>query len=169
MKNLLTSSIVLFSLIACSPNKEQQPINSTNGKENTYKQTLPETLISGKTYLSVYSQIYSDTEHRTHNLTATVSIRNTSEQDTIFITSAKLFDTKGNLKENYFPKQIFLQPMETVEIIINDKKETKGTGSNFIFDWRTKSQTTAPLFEAVMISTSGQQGLSFSTKGKRLK
>jgi len=59
--------------------------------------------------------------------------------------------------------------LETVEIVIDQEDQTGGTGANFIFYWRTCSKKIEPLFEGVMISTYGQQGLSFTTQGKRIK
>ena len=131
--------------------------------------TLEDSMISGSTYLSVYSEIYSQSEHRTHNLTATVSMRNTNLSDTVFIDKAAYFDTHGNPIRSYFDKPVFIAPMETVEIVIDEVDREGGTGANFLFNWRIKPTSNEPLFEGVMISTSGQQGLSFTTQGKRLK
>ncbi len=124
--------------------------------------------VKGSTYLSVYSQIYSETEHRSHNLTATVSMRNTSCIDTIYICSADYYNTKGELIRKYFDKTIYLKPMETVEIVIDQSDKEGGTGANFIFNWQTKEKCSQPLFECIMISTYGQQGLSFTTTGIRV-
>lgn len=127
-----------------------------------------DSLIKGQTYLSVYSQIYSETEHQTHNLTVTVSMRNTNI-DTIYITNAKYYNTHGKLVRTYFDHPILLNSMETLEIIIAEVDKEGGTGGNFIFDWAIPSHDSMPLFEAIMISTSGQQGLSFRTEGKRIR
>ena len=59
--------------------------------------------------------------------------------------------------------------METVEIVIDEMDEQGGTGANFMFDWAMKKTSNEPLFEGVMISTSGQQGLSFTTQGRKIK
>jgi len=59
--------------------------------------------------------------------------------------------------------------METVEIVIDEKDQEGGTGANFLFDWSIKPNSHEPYFEGVMISTSGQQGLSFTTEGKRVE
>ncbi|MGB0167538.1 MAG: DUF3124 domain-containing protein [Luteibaculum sp.] len=127
------------------------------------------TLEKGSTYLSVYSEIYSLTEHRTHNLTATVSLRNVNVGDTIFIESAEYFNTHGESIRNYIQNSIFIAPLETVEIVIDEQDKTGGTGANFIFNWAIQPGSNPPLFEGVMISTSGQQGLSFTTQGHILK
>ena len=129
---------------------------------------FPDSLHSGGTYLSVYSQIYSMTELRTHDLTVAVSMRNTNQQDTVYLKRAEYYNTKGELIRTYFDNPIFLTPMETLHIVIEANDNSGGTGANFIFDWSVKPDTREPLFEAVMISTMGQQGLSFSTRGERI-
>ncbi|MCB0803574.1 MAG: DUF3124 domain-containing protein [Flavobacteriales bacterium] len=124
-----------------------------------------DSLTEGSTYLSVYTHIYSISQHRSHNLTATVSLRNTSKTDKIYIKSANYFDTKGNMINAYIDKPIYINSMETAEIMLFETDTLGGTGGNFIFDWAVKNPNNKPLFEAVMVSTIGQQGLSFMTQG----
>ncbi len=126
-------------------------------------------MLSGTTYLSIYSQIYGMTEQRIHGLSATISMRNTSRTDTVFITKAEYFDTEGHLLRSYFNKPIYLRPMETVEILIDKKDQAGGTGANFIFSWKIYEHSNEPFFEGVMISTSGQEGISFTTQGLRIQ
>ncbi len=59
--------------------------------------------------------------------------------------------------------------METLEIVVSEDDKEGGSGANFIFDWSVKQDGLIPFFEAVMISTSGQQGVSFTTHGIRKK
>ena len=159
--------LFLFLLILFSCGRE---------KEIDYKHTLEwtsrqcdasqvEGLQKGKTYLPVYSHIYHRYDHHTFDLTITVSIRNVSLTDTVYIFSADYFDTYGKNIRQYLKHTVYLKPMETIEIIIEEEDQEGGSGANFIFDWAVKNPQNPPLFEAVMISTSGQQGLSFSTRG----
>jgi hypothetical protein len=165
-------SLILISVaiatISCDRVKEVSSINPVNWQKRAVHFTLPDSLISGKTYLSVYSQIYSQTEHRTYNLTATISMRNTSISDTIFLSKAEYFDSHGHSIRTYFSYPIFLRPMETVEIVIDELDKAGGTGANFIFDWQVQPNSSHPLFEAVMISSAGQ-GMSFKTDGKQIR
>lgn len=156
---------LLLTLFACEEKNEISSVEPANWQKRSVTQTLSDSLQSGKTYLSVYSQIYSLTEHRTHDLTATISMRNTSSIDTAYILSATYFDTKGHAIRSYFRQTIYLAPMETVEIVIDEDDKEGGTGANFLFEWKVKPSADAPFFEGVMISTSGQQGLSFTTQG----
>ena len=97
------------------------------------------------------------------------SMRNTSDSDTIFLLKAEYFDTHGKSIRTYFNKPIYLAPMETTEIIIDEADIEGGTGSNFIIEWKIPENCPEPLFEGVMNSTMGQQGLSFTTQSKRIK
>lgn len=162
--------ILLFGsvLIACDNKKEVSSNDQENWDKRTINNKLSDSLISGTSYLSVYSQINSLTEDRTHDLTATISMRNTNRRDTLFILKAEYFNTTGDLIRSYFNKPIFIGPMETVEIIIDEIDKEGGTGANFLMEWKINQTSNEPLFEGVMISTSGQQGLSFTTHGIKI-
>ena len=168
IKKLLIIFIVGILTVSCNTKKETSAINPVNWNKRTVNHSLSDSLTQGTTYLSVYSQIYDQSEHRTFDLTVTVSMRNTNMRDTIYINKAEYFDTKGKSIRKYLNETIYIAPMETIEIVINEMDQEGGTGANFLFDWRSHSKLNEPLFEGVMISTSGQQGLSFTTTGKRI-
>ena len=159
---------LIVQLYACQEEVKEEVDTQRNQFQRNITHALPDSLLNGSSYLSVYSQIYNETEHKTYNLTATVSIRNVNSRDTIYIDNAEYFNTRGHAIRKYFKKTVYLAPMETVEIVIDENDKEGGTGANFHFDWRIKPSSNEPLFEAVMISSFGQ-GLSFTTQGKRIK
>lgn len=164
-----TLLLIACALIgSCELKTDISSVNPTNWAKRTADISQLNNLESGKTYLSVYSQIYSRSERKTHDLTVTVSMRNPNPTDTIYIEKAEYFDNHGVSVRTYFDKPIYLAPMETAEIIIDESDKAGGTGANFLFDWKIKNTSTKPFFEAIMISTSGQQGLSFTTQGIEL-
>jgi hypothetical protein len=167
LKYLPLIGLLLF--LSCNENRSVSSIHPENWVKRQATISESDSLEYGKSYLSIYSQIYSISEHRTHDLTAMASMRNTSELDTIFILRAEYYDTHGNSIRKYFEKPIFLAPMETTEIIIDEIDVTGGTGSNFIFEWKIPPNAPEPLFEGIMNSTMGQQGLSFTTSAVRIK
>jgi hypothetical protein len=169
MKTLFKILLIALLIQSCEEKVEMSSVSPVNWEKRSMEPKDKDSLAKGSTYLSVYSQIYSQSDKRTHDLTATVSMHNTNRNDTIYIRKAEYFDTDGNSIRTYFDRTIFVAPMGTVQIIIDEKDKSGGTGANFIFDWMIKPGSNEPLFEAVMISTSGQQGLSFKTEGKRLK
>lgn len=168
MKHLFIYLLSCVILLSCNDTKELSSINPINWQERFIDLSTKESLAGGSSYLSVYSEIYSMTEHRTISLTATVSLRNISVKDSVFILNADYYNTHGDLIRNYFKKPIYIKPLETLEIIIDEKDSHGGSGANFIFDWKTNANNSEPYFEAVMISTSGQQGISFTTQGIKL-
>ena len=168
MKYTVALVFMLFLLQSCEKKVEMSSINPVNWDSRKVELKALDSLLTGQTYLSVYSQIYSQSEHRTYNLTATVSIRNTNVSDSVFIENAQYFNTKGNLLRDYIDGDIFIAPMETVEIVIDETDQEGGTGANFLFDWKVRPGANDPFFEGVMISTSGQQGISFTTQGKQI-
>ncbi len=170
MTKIFVPLFLSLLILSCAEKTKKEvssidPINWSNRTANIPEQ---DSLLNGTSYLSVYSEIYSETEHRTHNLTSTISMRNTNLKDTIYINKAEYFDTKGNSIRTYFEEPIYIKPMETVEIVIDEKDRSGGTGANFLFQWSIKPNSHEPYFEGVMISTSGQQGLSFTTQGRRV-
>ncbi len=167
MKNGFLTGIIALLLLSsgCSEKVEKPLPDSINWKKRKIELTNTNTLHQGSTYLSVYSEIYQRSAQDAHGLTATVSIRNTSITDSIFILNANYHNTKGSLIKNYFDYPIFLEPLETVEIVIDETDRQGGTGANFIFNWATKNPLVEPYFEAVMITTTHQQGISFVTRG----
>ncbi|MEN9443634.1 MAG: hypothetical protein RIS47_524 [Bacteroidota bacterium] len=169
MKNLCYLSLFVFALAACDIQTEKKSVFVENWKQRAIHHVLSDSLRSGATYLSVYSQIYSRTEHSTHNLTSTVSLRNINTADTIYIDRAEYYNTHGQVIRNYFNTTIFIAPLETVEIVIDESDTTGGSGANFLIHWRIPPHGHTPLVEGIMISTSGQKGLSFTTQGVQVE
>ena len=169
MKLKHISILIVFIFFNCEKKKEISSINEENWSKRKINLTSKDSLEYGKTYLSIYSEIYSYSEHKKQSLTAMVSLRNTSDLDSIYLLKAEYYDTHGKSIRKYFNYPIYLAPLETIEIIIDEMDLTGGTGSNFIFEWKVPKNTSEPLFEAIMSSTMSQQGLSFTTHGKRVK
>ncbi len=165
MKQLIILCCILALLMGCKEETSTKQPQAPKWDKHFAGEILPDSLQTGKTHLSVYSQIYSRTEHITHALTATVSMRNLSEKDTLYLSRAEYFDTSGNSVRNFIDRLIYIKPMETAEIVIEEVDMSGGTGGNIVFDWHKKPSSAGPHFECVMISTSGQQGLSFTTTG----
>lgn len=156
-------------LLSCEQEKEKSSVSPENWADRSVDLTAEDSLYHAKTYLPVYSEIYSFSENQTNVLTVTVSLRNTNTKAPVFIKKASYYNAQGSLVRTYFEKPIYLKPLETVEIIIDETDTEGGVAGNFLFEWATNGkQVNDPFFEAVMISTRGQQGLSFTTHGIKL-
>lgn len=131
--------------------------STTNSNDLLYRDTV---------YIPIYSDIYSETKDVKFNLTATLSIRNTSFRDTIYIDDIDYYDTDGKLVRHYLVEQTLeLSPMQSIEYVVEEDDTEGGTGANFIINWAANSKNISPIFQGVMISTNGQQGISFLTEG----
>lgn len=163
---IILGSLLLASCTAITAENEKLAIAKLN--DRAAAQLPVENMEKGRTYLSVYSHIYTNSQHRIHELTATISLRNVNPEDTIYIAKADFYNTEGQLIKRFLDHAIFIAPMETFEMVIEETDNSGGSGANFIFDWLKNQSSADPLFEGVMISTTGQQGLSFTTQGKRI-
>ena len=166
MKGTFKLFLVALIITSCNGNEnDKYPTQQADwkGKETSIQNF--DDFIQGKTYLPMYSHIYHIHENRTFDLTITVSIRNISPVDSVYILNADYYNTVGENIRQYVKKPIYLKPLETIEIVIDEQDIAGGSGANFVFDWAKTNAKNPPLFEAVMISTYGQQGLSFTTKG----
>lgn len=170
MKSIFKIIFLLLIFISCKNEKETDKHLIKQGDWEIRKSDIKDfsNYDTGKTYLPVYSHIYHIHEGTTFDLTITISIRNISTTDSIYILKADYYNTIGDNIRQYLKNPIYLKPMETIEIIIDEKDVEGGSGANFLFDWAMKNDLNPPLFEAVMISTYGQQGLSFTTRGVRV-
>ncbi len=169
MRQLIPFIFSIFLLGACEDKNLQEEAHHENFKKRAVRENILDSLTAGKTYLSVYSRIYSLSEHKPHNLTITASMRNINPKDTVYITKAAYYDTQGKPIRDYFEKPIYIAPLETVEIVIDEVDQEGGSGANFVFDWKIRPGSNEPYFEGVMISTYGTQGLSFTTQGRRIE
>ena len=166
MKNIINIFLIILIAGSCT---EEESTKFPVGQENwdNRKATIEnfENYHQGKVYLPLYSYIYHLHDQRTFDLTITVSIRNISPTDSLYILNADYYNTIGENIRQYFESPIYIKPLETVEIIISEQDTEGGSGANFVFEWAANTDKNPPLFEAVMISTYGQQGLSFVTRG----
>jgi hypothetical protein len=120
-------------------------------------------------YLPVYSDIYYQDGTRRFPITATVSIRNTSLADSAFILSATYHDSYGKLLHSYISSTLLLSPLESIELVVEEEENKGGAGANFIIEWAATKYTDQLLIQSVMISTYGQQGVSFLSESKVIK
>lgn len=126
------------------------------------------TFVHQKIYVPIYSDIYQKSRSERTLLTATLSIRNTSEFDSIFLSRVDYFNTEGDLVNKYLDSPIYLKPMETIDYVIEERDTSGGSGANFILEWHGKSHLN-PIFQAIMIGGLGNKVFSFTTEGKLIE
>jgi hypothetical protein len=117
-------------------------------------------------YVPVYSNVFHGNHERPFHLNATLSIRSTDLEDTMTLVAVDYYDTKGKLLERYLEKPLEIGPLASVHYSIKESDEAGGFGANFLVRWKSSKAVNEPVIECVMISTRGQQGISFITQGR---
>ena len=124
-------------------------------------------IATGQTiYVPIYSEIYFFDKSRTLQLAATLSVRNTDLQHPIIINSVKYYDSDGNLVREHLENPLQLAPLASTDFIVNQNDRTGGSGANFLVEWVAETEVYEPIVEALMVSTSSQQGISFVSQGR---
>lgn len=130
----------------------------------------PAKLITGQTvYVPIYSHIYMVEANRRMNLTATLSIRNTDLSQSMIVTAVNYYNTNGELVRKYLEQSIGLKPLSATEFVVAQEDVSGGAGASFIVEWGAQKTVSAPVIEAVMINSAGNQGVSFVSAGRVIK
>jgi hypothetical protein len=127
-------------------------------------------LSSGQTlYLAVYSHIWHgdlvvDGRYPLKNqVSALISIRNTSFKTPIKVLTASYYSTDGKLLKEYVTAPRIVGPMGTLELFVEKKESAGGSGANFVIRWEAATPTNPPVVEAVHADIKGHQTLTFIT------
>jgi len=136
-----------------------------------------EELSQGQTlYLPIYSHIWHgnkivDGKYPVKSqVSALVSIRNTSLKTPIRITTARYYSTDGKLLKEFLPKPVEIGAMGTLELFVERKESEGGSGANFIIHWDAASTTNPPVVEAVHADIKGGgPALTFITTARPIK
>ncbi|MBM3119975.1 MAG: DUF3124 domain-containing protein [Chloroflexi bacterium] len=170
---LIAILIILFTLNGCQGAEDRHSEEVAIQGSYTIERIQGATEIDYKCgeliYVPIYSSIFRHPGAKTHGLTATLSIHNIDLTNSIKITKVDYYNTDGELIKAYIEDRLALKPLQTVQFVIWGKDISGGTGANFIVEWVSESDVSSPIVEAVTISTSGLQGVSFVTSGKVIK
>jgi hypothetical protein len=124
-------------------------------------------LVKGQTlYVPAYSHIYHGPKARPFDLTCTLSVRNTDMTNSIEIVSVNYYDGEGELVRRFQKEPVVVKKLETRKYVVHLADESGGSGANFIVVWRADKPVNPPLAESVMIGTQGNQGVSFTSRGR---
>jgi hypothetical protein len=120
-------------------------------------------------YVPAYSHIYGGDRERPVYLAVTLSIRNTDPEQSITITRADYYDSEGRLIKEKIKDPVTLSPLHSTRFVIKESHKSGGSGAKFLVEWEANSPASPPIIESIMISTRGQQGISFTTRGRVIR
>ncbi len=147
---------VMYSEKHQDPIKELEMTTEVDRSQFKYKQSF---------YVPIYSDIYTDRDNRKVLLSATLSVRNTTLNKSLYINKIDYYDTHGNFVKAYLDKPIELPAMGTLNYIVEKEENRGGAGANFIVEVEGIDETVTPVIEAVMIGNFSNKAFAFSTEG----
>lgn len=165
---VLFSMLIAISAFSCKvpdPNARETGEDELKSRELSREIDKSEMEYQDVVYVPIYSDIYIDEQNQKSLLAATLSIRNTSYVDSLFISKIDYFNTSGELVRNFLGNTISLPPMGTINYVIEKHDDTGGAGANFIVVINARSKNVRPVVQAIMIGENGNKGFSFSTDG----
>jgi hypothetical protein len=160
--------IVAIAAIVCSC--QPTASNPSSYPESRFKAVVVEAdkVVAGQTvYVPVYSHIYQrNVNNPVMQLSATLSVRNTDLNDPLTLSSVRYYDSNGEFIRDCLETPIEIPPLATADYLIETEDDTGGIGANFIVEWVSETETAEPIIEALMITTTGNQGISFISPGR---
>ena len=153
-------------LTACTPPqappepKTQLNVVTLDGLEIRAGQTV---------YVPIYSHIYTWDRRRKMDLTATLSVRNTDLTRPLILTSVNYYDSSGQRIREYLEQPVEIESLASTNFVVDREDKSGGSGAAFVVEWVAQENISVPVIEAVMISTSSNQGISFVTSGRVIK
>lgn len=165
---LFTSLLITVGLSACNPPENDPNILYSDEHKDPIKELEVDRLPNNKMpyhklfYVPVYSNIYVDEDNPKVMLSATLSIRNTSLNNSLYVTKIDYYNTKGDYVRPYLTKSIELPPMGTLNYIVEKHDDTGGDGANFVVDIESNSNSITPVVETIMMGTFSNKAFSFT-------
>lgn len=126
---------------------------------------LPDLSVSGSTYVPLYNELYVGGERSLKHLSATLSVRNTSVDQALVVTSIKVFDESG--KPVAVPVDVphLLGPMATAQLYVDQSRVRGRQLTTVVVDWGAETRIAPPLIGAIIIGSYGGKSISFAIPG----
>ena len=128
----------------------------------------PKLVRSQTLYVPAYSHIYYRNAQRSMNLATTLSIRNTSPELPLVLSTIDYYDSSGERVRGYLDTTRVLDPLASTHVVVDVDDIQGGVGANFIVRWHADTPIQPPVVETVMITTQSTQGISFRSPARVL-
>ncbi len=68
--------------------------------------------------------------------------------------------------QEYVEQPLQLGSLASTDVFVEERDARGGSGASFLVDWRAAEAVNVPLIEAIMVGTSGTQGITFNSLGR---
>ncbi len=128
--------------------------------------TSPVYSVYGSVYVPLYSSLYVGGHRSLKNLSATLSLRNTSADQALVVISVTYFDANGKAVVKLLDAPHVLPPMATAEFYADQSSMRGGPVATVIVTWGAETSISPPLIEAVILGNYGAKSISFVSRGE---
>lgn len=160
-------SLIIAVALLCACNNEPLDANdlhlAQDDKYNYSDLLLGDLPHAELVYVPTYSEISHLKGERNFIMTVTLSIRNISPSESVYIGRVDYHGADGALLNEFIDKTVEVKPLETLEFVVEYGDFETDPGSKFLVSWGAESALNPPVIQAVMVGTSAQQVISFVT------
>ncbi|TAH29606.1 MAG: DUF3124 domain-containing protein [Cytophagales bacterium] len=184
VKKVILVIVTTFLLCQCE-NIEKNFQNNNTAKEKNIINAIETEVTTKKTkpfaiqlkncnfgqivYAPVYSELYPYIHKTKMLLPATLVIHNIDLEKILYITKIEYYDNNGNILRCAKAKNIQLNPLSSINCVIEQQDIQSGVGSNFLIEWQGNREMSKPIIETIMLGSDVGQGFSFVSSGKIVK
>jgi hypothetical protein len=117
-------------------------------------------------HVPIYSEIPFGDKGRTLNLSATLSFRNTDRKHPLLVRKVDYYNSEGTRMRSYIVEPAEIKPLASRLFVVQESDRAGGVAAFFWVEWESATPVSAPIVEAVMISTMSATGVSFTTSAR---
>jgi hypothetical protein len=122
--------------------------------------------VSGSVYVPLYASLYVGGRRSLKNLSTTLSLRNTSADHALIVTSVTYFDERGEAVVKLIDLPHVVAPMTTAEFYIDQSSMSGEPIVTVVVSWGAETSVAPPLIEAVILGNYGAKSISFVSRGE---
>ena len=168
MKILIMMFLALFFISGCSEDVSAEKTIRENKHFYPLKEMLKDITKRETVYLPVYSHVYTS-EEKYEPMGITLSIRNTDSKENLLVEKILYYNTGGDLIETYVSSPHILEPMGSIDFVVDLQDMRGGSGANFIIKWAGTEKLSSPVIQAVMVNNAGNRAFAFITNGQKVE
>ena len=156
----------------CGPDGATQPralsgvVQFGPGIERATPLPTDRVVMAESVYVPIYSSIATADNARPINLAVTLTVRNLDQKSSILVNAIQYHDTGGKLVRQSLEVPVRIGPLASLDLFLRESDNSGGPSPSFLVNWVAERELVPPMVEAVMISTAGSLGITFTSTGR---
>ena len=136
------------------------------GIERAAQLPTEQVVMAESLYVPIYSSIATADNARPINLAVTLTVRNLDQTSPIIVNAIQYHDSGGKLVRESLEVPVRVGPLASLDLFLRESDNSGGASPSFLVNWVADRDVVPPMVEAVMISTAGSLGITFTSVGR---